>query len=236
MYFFYDAILANKNVGLSIFEGSEPTLYERLAHTPELETIFQDAMQTISRERNVNAALAAAVDFSPYEHLVDVGGGNAENIITLARKYPALRASVFDSPSVCHIAKANIQAAGLSGQLDTIVGNCFTDPFPQGFDCMLFCHFFTIWSEEQNLAILRKCYTSLPTGGSVVVFNMMQHDDETGPLRATLGSPYFLTLATGVGMLYTWSEYKAWMKEAGFATVTTKVLPNHHGVIIGTKG
>ena len=233
MHHFHDAIRANRNVGLSEFAGNENTLYGRLTHHPELERIFQNAMQAISVQ--ANAMLAGFVDFSHVKHLVDVGGGNGTNIIALARKYPALKATVFDSPSVCQLARKNIERAGLADRLDAVPGDCFADPFPQGTDCLLFAHFFTIWSEEKDRLLLKKAYDALPPGGSVLVFNMMQSDDETGPLSAALGSPYFLTLATGEGMLYTWQEYEIWMKEVGFTTVKKKELPRDHGVIIGIK-
>jgi cyclopropane fatty-acyl-phospholipid synthase-like methyltransferase len=99
----------------------------------------------------------------------------------------------------------------------------------------LFAHFFTIWGEEKDRELLRKCYASLPSGGKVMIFNMMQHDDESGPMSAAVGSPYFLTLATGTGMLYTWSEYERWMEEAGFRDITRHTLPRDHGLIVGTK-
>jgi SAM-dependent methyltransferase len=233
MFHFHEALVKNRNVGLAEFRGTEPTLYERLAHEPHLEKIFQDAMEGISVQ--ANAMLAASVDFSHVRHLVDVGGGNATNIMALARKYPTMRASVFDSPSVCEIARANIARAGLADRLNAVAGDCFHDAFPAGADCILFGHFFTIWSEEKNKRLLKKCFDALPPGGSVIIFNMMQRDDGTGPLTAALGSPYFLTLATGEGMLYTWKEYQTWMREAGFPRVTTQALPRDHGVVIGTK-
>jgi ubiquinone/menaquinone biosynthesis C-methylase UbiE len=233
MHSFYDAIKANKNVGLNEFKGSEPTLYQRLVHYPDLEKIFQDAMEDISVQ--ANAAFAQFVDLSHVKHLVDVGGGNGANIIELAKKYPALRASVFDSATVCQIARENFKAAGLANRLDAIAGNCFTDPFPHDSDCLLFAHFFTIWSEEKDRLLLKKCYDALPSGGSVVLFNMMQSDKEDGPLSTALGSPYFLTLATGEGMLYTWTEYETWMKEIGFTSIKRQELPKDHGVISGRK-
>jgi cyclopropane fatty-acyl-phospholipid synthase-like methyltransferase len=233
MYSFYDAIKQNTNVGLKEITGTESTLYERLAHTPELETIFQDAMQSISVQ--ANDMLARFVDFSGVRHLVDVGGGNGSNIITLARHNPHLKASVFDSPSVCAIAREHIKKTQLQDRLGAAEGDCFTTPFPKEADCIMFCHFFTIWSEERNRALLKKAFDSLPKGGRVVVFNMMQRNDESGPLSSSMGSPYFLTLATGEGMLYTWKEYETWMREAGFATVKTQILPRDHGVVIGIK-
>jgi hypothetical protein len=233
MPWMYDAVRENRNVGLREFRGDEPTIYQRLAHYPELEQVFQEAMQELSV--HANAALARFVDFSDVSHVVDVGGGDGTNLIALVHRWPHLRGTVFDSPTVCQIARRNIHASGLGDRLDVVVGDSFVDPLPTGADCMMFCHFFTIWSGQEDRQLLRKAYDALPAGGKVIVFNMMQRDDETGPLTAAIGSPYFLTLATGKGMLYPWHDYVTWMKEAGFVRVRTQRLPRDHGVVMGSK-
>lgn len=64
---------------------------------------------------------------------------------------------------------------------------------------------------------------------------MMQNDAEDGPAGAAMGSPYFLCLATGEGMFYTWREYEGLMREAGFTSVRSRRLPMQHGLIVGTK-
>jgi hypothetical protein len=64
---------------------------------------------------------------------------------------------------------------------------------------------------------------------------MMQSDSETGPLVAAMGSPYFLTLATGEGMIYTWKEYETWLREAGFLKIKRQTLLRNYGVIIGIR-
>ena len=229
----YEAVREYRNVGLKEFAGDEPTLYQRLAHDPQVEAIFQDAMQELSVQ--ANADLARFIDMRGVKHLVDVGGGDGTNIIAIARRWPHLRATVFDSPTVCEIARRNIAAAGLSDRLDAVPGECFADPFPKDADCLLFAHFFTIWSEKQDRELFEKCYRSLPSGGQVAIFNMMQHDDESGPFSAAVGSPYFLTLATGAGMLYTWHEYESWMRDAGFSDVRRHKLLRDHGLIVGRK-
>ena len=233
IYWMLEAVREFKNVGLKEFAGDESTLYERLVHEPEVEKIFQESMQEMSLQ--ANAQMASVVDLKGVRHLVDVGGGDGTNIIALARRWPQLRAAVFDSPTVCEIARKNIAARGLADRLNAVPGGCFTDPFPKDADCLMFGHFFTIWGEDKNRELLKKCYESLPSGGRVIIFNMMQHDDETGPMSAAVGSPYFLTIATGVGMLYTWREYESWMRDAGFQTVRRRRLPHDHGLITGTK-
>jgi hypothetical protein len=232
MPWFHDSLCANANVGLREFRGDEPTLYPRLAHHPELEQTFQDAMQELSLQ--ANDALAG-VDLSQVRHLVDVGGGNGSNAIVLARRYPGLRVTVFDSPSVAEMARAHVRSAGMSERIDVVAGDCFIDSFPRGADCFLFAHFFTIWSTAKNRFLLAKAQAALAPGGRTILFNMMQADGEDGPLSAAIGSPYFLTLATGEGMLYTWREYEAWMREAGFVDVERVVLPRDHGAIVGRR-
>jgi len=233
MFHFAEAIRANSNVGLQEFSGTGSTLYQRLTHEPRLEQIFQDAMENISAQ--ANQMLVSNLDLRNVNYLLDVGGGNGANIVALAQVFPQLRAAVLDSPSVCEIARQNIAAQGLNDRLTACSGDCFTDPFPEGIDVILFAHFFTIWSEQRSRQLLRKCFATLPKGGAVVIFNMMQRDTEDGPLAAAMGSPYFLTLATGEGMLYTWREYQQWLREAGFRDVKSRALPRDHGVIIATK-
>lgn len=233
LYWMLDSVREYRNVGIKEFAGDEPTLYQRLAHDPDVEKIFQEAMQELSVQ--ANADLARFVDLTAVRHLVDVGGGDGTNIIAMARRWPHLRATVFDSPTVCEIARRNIEANGLTDRLDAVPGECFSDPFPADADCLMFAHFFTIWGEAKDRELLRKCHESLPSGGKVIIFNMMQRDDETGPISAAIGSPYFLALATGTGMLYTWREYESWMREAGFRDARRHKLMRDHGLIIGTR-
>jgi ubiquinone/menaquinone biosynthesis C-methylase UbiE len=233
MYHFDAALRENRNVGLCEFPGEEPTLYQRLVHQPDLEAIFQAAMQDLADQANRD--LAEGIDFAEFAHVVDISGGNGSNIMALARRHPNLaKATVFDSPSVCKIARAHIAESAMADRCGATAGSCFDDPLPAA-DCFLLCHFCTIWSEDENKVLLRKIYDRLPAGGAVVIFNMMQDDDETGPMTAAIGSPYFLTLATGTGMLFTWAEYRRWLGEAGFAQTETQRLSFDHGVIIGRK-
>ncbi|HDZ77802.1 MAG TPA: methyltransferase [Gammaproteobacteria bacterium] len=230
---FVASLQQGRNVGLSRFQGSEDTLYERLAHDPALEKIFQDSMSSLSRSANI--MLANQVDFSGIHHLVDAGGGDGTNAITLAKAHPALKVTVFDSPSVCERAAANIEMAGLTDRVSTHSGNFFTDNFPGGSDCILFSHILTIWSREHNIELLKRAREALPDGGRVMIFNMMSNDAGDGPLVTALGSPYFLTIASGEGMMYSWMEYEEFLISAGFLQSERLELPKDHGVLVGIR-
>jgi tRNA A58 N-methylase Trm61 len=231
---FLASLRAGTNVALRRFPGSGNTLYERLVSHPELEQIFQRAMSALSTQ--ANRRIVEAYDLGRYTHIVDAGGGDGTNAIALAKRYPALKVTVYDSESVCELARQRIAAAGMSERVFTWVGNFLDDPFPPGVDAILFCHIFTIWSMERNLELLRKCAQSLPAGGAVVLFNMMGDDDDSGPVSTALGSPYFLAIATGEGMLHSWKDYEQAMLAAGFSRVTrVGDLPLNHGLLIAHK-
>jgi hypothetical protein len=233
MFHFLDSLKAYKNIGLKEFPGDEPTLYQRLGHDPKLKQIFQDAMHELSV--HANADLAKNLDLSDVKFLVDVGGGDGTNAIELVRKFPSLKAAVFDLPVVSPIANKKINESQLSDRIHVIPGNCFEDDLPTTADCFIFCHFCTIWSAEKNKILFNKAYKALPENGKIIIFNMMQDSNETGPLTAAIGSPYFLAIATGEGMLYTWKEYETWLSESGFVDIKMIRLERDHGAIIGVK-
>jgi SAM-dependent methyltransferase len=229
-----ESIKAYTNCGLDEIPGKGGTLYERISDHPPLEKIFQDSMQEISVQ--ANDMLARYVDFSRARRVVDVGGGNGTNILAIARRYPNVEGFVFDLPSVCVRAREHFQTENMSASLGAIEGNMLEDPFPQGADVFLFCHLLCIWSKEQNVQLLQKAYDQLPAGGRVVVFDIMERDTPEGLLAAAMGSPYFLGLATGTGMIYSEQEYENFCCEAGFSSVRRVRLPRGHTAIIATKG
>ena len=232
---FVASLKQNRNVGLDRFAGTEPTLYERLTHDKPLEKIFQDAMSGLSAQ--ANSFLPTAMDFSKNRLVVDAGGGSGKNAMAIARHYPLIKTCVFDSPSVCEQAQKNISLAGMADRVSTYPGNFFHDSFPPDTDCILYCHILTIWSMEQNRVLLKRSFDALPEGGAVVIFNMMGADDDSGPLSTALGSPYFLAIATGEGMLHPWKDYEAALRDTGFQKLIRleKGLPLDHGILVGIK-
>jgi L-tyrosine C(3)-methyltransferase len=233
MFHLTEALRSNHNAGLTGIEGPGATLFEKLTHHPELERIFHRAMD--EQSDNLARIFVEQVDFSRYRQVADVGGGNAAYLIAVAKAHPELRGAVVDLPSVCELAAANIERAGLADRLRTHPGDCFADGLPRSADCFLFAHFLTLWSEQRNQQLLRDAYRALPEGGAVVIYNIMQEDARTGPLSSAIGSAYFLAIATGESMLWTWQEYCDWLAAAGFRKIERRRLLRDHGVIVATK-
>jgi SAM-dependent methyltransferase len=233
MFHMCEAIRANRNVGLAEFAGEGKTLYERLSQQPELERIFQEGLESTTTT-NVEQLLSR-FDFNRICHVLDVGGGNGTALCALAARHPHLQGTIFETPTVCALARERVAAAGLSDRINVCPGDSFTEPFPAGADCILFMHFLTIWSERSNLELLRKSYLALPPGGYVVLFDGAQCNDGTGPVRAARWSPYFLVLSSGEGMFYTPDEYTHWLQLAGFVDIQQTVTSVDHVVIAGRR-
>src|SRR3546814_9754007 len=91
------------------------------------------------------------------------------------------------------------------------------------------------WDEAKNRALLRRSFEALPSGGAVVISELLVNDEKTGPAQAALMSLNMLIETEGRN--YTPAEYSAWLEEAGFRHIETVWLDAHaaHGVVLGRK-
>jgi hypothetical protein len=239
MHSLSDSLEKGTNVGLSGIPGSGRTIYERLAENAELEKQFHDWMRALNASVGL---LDPVVEFlgptmEAVSHLVDYGGGDASIAITLCRRHPHLRVTVFDLSSPCELARKNVQDAGMSDRVDLRIGNFLEDDFIDGVDAVMFNHIFNIYSPETNAELLRKSAASLVDGGVALIFNTVSLDTEDGPACAPFLSAYFLALATGEGMVYPLADYDEWLADAGFDRLEKVWIPEiNHGLLIATRG
>ena len=235
MTWFYESLKENTNVGLQReIQGTSPTLYGRLADDPRLETTFHNLMGSVSRIAAED--LARNLDLSKYTHMLDIGGGAAVNATHLAHRWPNLRITIADLPTIAQKANKKIADLGLADRVRAVGLDVFNDEFPKGCDCVLFAHFLAIWSIERNRALLAKASRALAPGAGIFVVTPAQDNDETGPEVAAVLSAYFQTVASGEGMVYTAKEYEQWFTEVGFKP-TKHMDVGHLGdiVISGVK-
>ncbi|WP_327007977.1 acetylserotonin O-methyltransferase [Dactylosporangium sp. NBC_01737] len=208
----------------SLFDGEDP----------ELLAVFWEAMHSLSTF--TARALGEAVDLRGARRLLDVGGGSGAYDIELCRLYPDLTATVYELPKVADIAAGKVSAAGLADRIATVVGDFFADAaLPGGHDTTLLSMIMHDWSEVRCRALLQKCWTALPSGGRVIISELLVNDEHTGPAPAALMSLNMLIETEGRN--YTPSEYTQWLHDAGFQDVRTVWFeaPGANGAVIGTK-
>jgi hypothetical protein len=206
----------------SLFDGEDPTML----------ALFWEAMHSLSTM--TARKLGEAVDLSHFGRLLDIGGGSGAYDIELCKQYGALRATVFDLPHVAAIAAGKITEAGLTDRIET-EGGSFFEQLPKDHDVHLLSMILHDWDEAKNRALLRRSFEALPSGGAVVISELLVNDEKTGPAPAALMSLNMLIETEGRN--YTPAEYSAWLGEAGFRHIETVWFdaPAANGAVIGRK-
>lgn len=213
--------------------GEHPGLFEAISANPEEQRIFTEAMHSISTQSG--QAVAEAFDFAPYRQLLDVGGGSGAYCIEAVRRHPHLHAVVFDIPPALEVAREKIAQAGSSDRIATRVGDFFSEELPRDSDVLLLSMIMHDWPPEKNTRILRKCFDALPSGGAIIISELMMDDDKTGPVPAAMMS--MIMLIETEGRNYTWAEYTGWLEETGFQEIQRIPLqsPGANGILVGQK-
>jgi predicted O-methyltransferase YrrM len=207
----------------TLFDGEDPMML----------ALFWEAMHSLS---TMSARkLGEAVDFSGFRRLLDIGGGSGAYDIELCKQYGELRATVFDLPHVAAIAAGKITETGLTDRIETAGGNFF-EQLPGDHDVHLLSMILHDWDETKNRALLRRSYEALPSGGAVVISELLVNDEKTGQAPAALMSLNMLIETEG-GRNYTPAEYSAWLEKAGFRHIETVWFdgPAANGAVIGRK-
>jgi hypothetical protein len=140
--------------------------FAQMAQDPESAALFDEAMATFAPQ--TAAAIAAAYDFSVFDTLADVGGGNGALLIGILRANPRLRGIVFDQPHVAARAQAQVEAAKLADRCQ-VVGGSFFEKVPGGADAYLLKHVIHDWNDERAASILRTCRAAMGPSGRLLV-------------------------------------------------------------------
>ena len=126
-----------------------------------------------------------AVDLSGRKKLFDVGGGPGTYSIAACRRYPQLRAVVFDLPETIAITKEMVSKERMQERGVLQEGNWETDRFGEDNDVVLLSDVMH-GPESKAQMKLKKAYDSLVSGGLVVIQEFLLNDKKTGPLISAL--------------------------------------------------
>lgn len=193
-----------------------------LGEDPERTRAFVLSMH--GRALGIGRAVIPGIDLKGRRQLLDVGGGPGTYSSLIAKQYPGIRCTVIDLPEVAKIADELIAGAGVSDRVKTIKGDYHTVEFPGGNDAVIFFGVLHQESPEDIVALFRKAYDSLETGGIVYVMDMMTDASHTRP-RFSAMFAVNMALTTANGWVFSDEELAGWLKEAGFIDFECRPLP-----------
>ena len=197
------------------------------ADRPDESMLFDAAMKALTEASN--AALIDAFDFSRFETLVDVGGGNGALLADVLASNPALRAVLFDQAHVVAGAEQVLEAAGVADRCRIESGNFF-EAVPEGGDAYLLKSIIHDWEDEDSSAILRVVRAAMPEGAALLVVERdLGAPNEDAPAKF---SDLNMLVGPG-GRERTQDEYAALLESTGFRLVGATPTAGTHTVFEG---
>jgi hypothetical protein len=194
---------------------------------PEEGEIFDRAMAGLARR--AHRTTLAALDFSRFGTVVDVGGGNGALLVALLRAHPHMRGVLLDLPYAIAVAEGAIEAAGLGDRCRTVAGSFF-DGVPEGGDAYVLRAILHDWDDDAATSILRSVRRAAATEATLVVI-----ERDLGPPNQnaeTRLSDLNMLVIPG-GRERTIDEYGALLAAAGFTLVESRPAGFGLHVILG---
>jgi hypothetical protein len=173
-------------------------------------------------------------NFTGVQRLLDVGGGSGCFCIALAQRYPQMRFTVLELPTVCPITLRYSAMYGVEDRVDTLAANMFEDAWPTGYDAVFLSNVLHMWNKENCLLLARRSFEALPPGGRIYLHEMLLNETKDGPLAAVDFS--LIAFATSwQGKQYSATELADLLKEAGFTNVLVTATYAYYSLISATK-
>ena len=185
--------------------------FARLEGSPQA-ALFHRAMVMLTRR--VAQGVAAAVEFTGHETLVDIGGGSGELLATLVAVRPGLRGVVLDLAHARDGAVAHLSGRGLADRCAFEAGSFF-EPWPLG-DVYLLKSVLHNWDDERAAAILARGREAMAAGARMLIVERVlpQHWGDSADDRAAAASDLNMLVALS-GRERTEAQFRALLDAAG---------------------
>jgi ubiquinone/menaquinone biosynthesis C-methylase UbiE len=167
--------------------------------------------------------------------ILDVAAGSGAWSLAFAGAIPDSHVTVVDYPEVTPITRQFVRRFEVSDRYDYLEGNLRQMDFGMNqYDLVILGHIIHSEGEKWGRRLLKKSYRALKDGGLLLIAEIIPNDSRTGPLIPLLFSLNML-LHTEEGDVFTMSQYRKWLKEAGFRKVSTIEAPSPSPLILATK-
>jgi acetylserotonin N-methyltransferase len=207
-----DAVIEGTNRWEQTF-GTGGGLFTHFFRTPEAQRDFLMGMHGFGMISS--PAVIEAFDLSRFSSFVDLGGATGHLALAARDRYPGMKATLFDLPSVIEVAREHV-----GDRVSTVAGDFFVDPLPEG-DLYAVGRILHDWTEAKIVALLEKIYAALPDGGGLLIAEKLLKEDRSGSVTTHMQSLNMLVCTEGRER--TLSEYTALLGGAGFREISGRV-------------
>lgn len=210
-----------------------PDMYQE---DPSETEVFITVMDSLVKARGDAEIVANSLAWNEISELLDIGSGPATYPIELCRRFPQLRATIFDLPATLKITKRYVCDAELDNRIRLIAGDYRSDPIPESYDVIFLSNIIHGEDYEKNEALICKLSANLKPSGQIVIKDHILDDTRANPPVGAIFSLLML-LTTAGGHCYSFNEICAWMERAGLRQTREMRLPPPltSSLVIATK-
>ncbi|HEV2099112.1 MAG TPA: methyltransferase [Stellaceae bacterium] len=205
-------------------------MFQEHAEQAARARVFTEAMHG----QSIAPAMAwpGKLDLSGCRMMLDIAGGSGAHAIGALQKWPQLEATVYEMTPVSGFVSEYAQRYKLSDRLTSVTGDMWKDPFAPA-DLHFYSQVFHDWTPEQCRFLAEKSYATLPSGGRLIVHELLLDPDKAGPLVPSLMSMVMLLWTEG--RQYSVLELTQMLESAGFTDVRTERTFGAWGIATGLK-
>ncbi len=180
---------------------------------PEYRRSFTWAMH--QRSRRPAKEVAAQLDLTNAETLLDVGGGPGTYALEFLKNNSTLRAGIWDRQPALEVAREIAQPLRHGKRLSCYPGDLFENPVPGTFDVMWVSNVLHIFSPAENKTLFKKLKRALNPGGRILIQDtFLMNKPGYDALETNLFAVTML-LFTPTGNTYDVRDVQQWLKTSG---------------------
>jgi len=197
--------------------------WEHIAGNPDAIERFNAAMAASAQVDGT--ALSDACDLSEISTLVDIGGGRGALMAAVLAAQPKMRGVIVDLQPGLQGAPAQLEAAGVAGRCEMVVGNFF-DSVPSGGDACVLRWILHDWNDKEAARIVAVCAEAMPPNGRLLVIERLMPERfraTPNDLRLAMADLHMMVVLGGRER--TEAEFRALLAAGGLRLMRKAPLP-----------
>lgn len=200
-----------------------PDMFQNRAEETER---FIRAMDSLTRARGDARYIAERLDLSHVSKVADVGGGPGTYVAAMVRRWPHLRAAIYDLPATLEVSRRILaeREPAASARIDLVRVDYLYDEIPGPCGALFMSNIIHSEDETTNAELFRKCFRALEPDGLMIIKDHIMNADLTEPRAGAIFALYLLL--TTHGRDYSFDEVSRWLSAAGFVDISHEALPS----------
>ncbi len=204
-------MIDNVRTGKCAFELQHgKPIFEFLKDHPASARVFDNAMESIHGSET--SQILQSYDFSQFNSLADIGGGNGSMLLSVLEKIPQLKAILFDLEHVIKATELVVNKQGVSNRCNLVAGDFF-EAINVVAGAYILRHIIHDWDDEKSILILNNIRKVIPKGGRVLVVEAVLPEGNT-PHPGKMFD--WIMMAIPGGLERTFAEYQELFLKSGF--------------------